>query len=308
MLQVVEKLKGKRLRSSTATKYLAIWRQFNNFVIKLDRKPNLWEDRALLFCAYLIEEGAQSQTVRSYMSAIKGILIDDGYLWNDNQMLISSLTRACKLENDVVKSRLPIQSGLLELLLFEIKREFGGKQPYLEATYLAMFALSYYGLLRIGELTSSEHALKAKDIQVGTNKDKILIVLRSSKTHGKESPPQLIKISAVNGRNTDFGKHRFFCPFTLTRNYLALRGEYESEDDFCFVFRDNKPVSSVIVRETLRLLLKKLNLNDKLYDTQSFRIGRSVDLMKMKIGIDQLKLMGRWKSNTVYKYLRHCSL
>ena len=93
------------------------------------------------------------------------------------------------MENDQVKIRLPIQKGLLEMLLFEIQRTFGGvneaPQPYLEALYKAMFCLAYYGMLRVGEIAYGPHIIKAGNIHVGGNKDKILLVLYSSKTLGK---------------------------------------------------------------------------------------------------------------------------
>ena len=56
---------------------------------------------------------------------------------------------------------------------------------------------AYYGLFRIGELTFSEHAVRAKDVHVGTNKKKMLFVLHSSKTHDKGSKPQLIKVTSM---------------------------------------------------------------------------------------------------------------
>ena len=47
--------------------------------------------------------------------------------------MLSSLVRSCRIANDKVKTRLQIQKGLLEMLLFEIGRKFNGKnpQPYL---------------------------------------------------------------------------------------------------------------------------------------------------------------------------------
>ena len=90
MKQIVERLMLKQHRDSTAETYLSIWRQFNRFIIKLDKKPELWEDRAILFIGYLIDRGMQSSTVKSYISVIKKTLIMDGYKWNDNLVLIRS--------------------------------------------------------------------------------------------------------------------------------------------------------------------------------------------------------------------------
>ena len=105
---IMEKLKCANSKESTKKTYLAIWRNFNNFIIKLDVKPQYWEERTAMFLAHLAEGGAQSSTLKSYVSAIKRILTDDGYVWNDNMVLLSSLTKGCKLINDKVRVRLPI--------------------------------------------------------------------------------------------------------------------------------------------------------------------------------------------------------
>ena len=110
-------------------------------------------------------------------------------------MLILTLTRACHLTNDRLFVRLLIKCSLLEVLLFELGRIFKD-QPYLLITYRAIFALAYYGMFRIGELTVGNHPIKACDVHVAMNKFKILIYLRTSKTHGLESRPQKVKISA----------------------------------------------------------------------------------------------------------------
>ena len=305
MLQLIERLKCKRVRQSTSNNYLSIWRQFNRFVIKLDWKPDTWEERTAMFCAFLIQDGKQSTTIKSYVSAIKAILKEDGYEWSDNLVLLNSLMRACKLVNDTVKCRLPINKNLLEMILFETQRYFQEiGQVYLEILYKNLFSIMYYGMMRIGEVAYSEHTLKAKDIHIGKNKDKILIVLYTSKTHGKASLPQKIKIETeTQGRNERKTTH-FFCPFELLRQFVTLRGDYKNDEEQFFVFADNSPVRPEHVRKTLRFLLEKLSLNPKLYDCHSMRAGRTVDLAKMKISITELKAAGRWRSNAVYRYLK----
>ena len=125
--QIVAKLMNMQHRSSTAKNYLSIWRQFNRFIISLDRRPRLWEDRTTLFIGYLIEKGMQSSTVKFYVSAIKKTLIIDGYDWNDGLVLVRSLAKACRIINDQVRTRLPIHCGLLEMILFEVQRMFTRK-------------------------------------------------------------------------------------------------------------------------------------------------------------------------------------
>ena len=148
--------------------------------------------------------------------------------------------------------------------------------------------MAYYGLFRVGELAASEdthadsnHAIRVSNVQIGTNKDKILFILHSSKTHGKESPPQLIKIEA-NSRTAIRVQNskRHSCPFTLMRQYSIIRGEYIDPNEQLFIFSDGTPVCPEHIRAVLKLCLRRLRLQEDLYGTHSWRIGHSTDLIK----------------------------
>ena len=298
-------MKSKSHRNSTAQNYLGIWRQFNKFVINLDYKPQTWEDRVTLFIAFKIEDGMQSSTVKSYVSAIKKLLVDDGYPWDDQKVLLGSLTKACKIINDRVHTRLPIQCSLLEIILFEVQRLMGIKgQYYLEVMYKALFAISYYGMMRVGEVTLSDHVIKAKDVHSAQNKDKILLMLYSSKTHSKGIRPQRIKITSNITEKSGSYAQRNFCPFALINHYMDIRGNFESQGEQFFIFRDGTPVSPENARTVLKTCLSNLGLNPTMYGFHSFRVGRTTDLIKYNYTIEEVKRMGRWRSNVVYKYIR----
>ena len=299
MMFIMEELKYNRNRASTRKNYLAIWRKFNKFLIRIDHKPKYWEDRVALFVAYLAQSHRKSTTVRSYISAIKSILRDDGYVWDDNKAQLNVLTRGCKLINDKVKTRLPIQIRLLDLMIFETERMYSS-QMYLMRLYKAMLVFGYYGLLRVGEMTLSEHTIKAANVHIGSNKWKILIVLYTSKTHGLNNRPQKIKITT----NSMQRKLSVFCPFKIAIDYLNIRGDYCSVEEPFFVMTDRSPVTHIQFRNFLRTNLKNLNLNSSLYDCTSLRSGRATDLEKFQFPISEIKRMGRWKSNAVYKYFR----
>ena len=305
MKNILDSLLQQQTRVSTAKTYFSIWRQFNKFLINLDVMPQSWEDRTSLYIAYLIDKGMQSGTVKSYVSGIKKTLLKINYNWDDKQVLLTSLTRACKLKNDMVKTRLPIYCGLLEMILYEVGRMFS-KQPYLEILYKTLFALGYYGLLRVGELTHSQHMIKARDVSLGVNKDKILIVLYSSKTHSEGDRPQKVKIVANLQERSERYIHRHFCPFNLINDFIKARGtSYETYQEGFFVFKDKSPVTAEQARTVLREAIRRIGLESDLYDMHSLRIGRASDLMKYHYTIDEVKRLGRWKSNVVFKYIRY---
>ena len=81
---VVENLCQMRHRDSTQHNYYGIWKNFNNFIIKLDIKPNNWEDRLVLYMAYLIQGNRKSTTICSYISAIKAVLFNRGVEINED--------------------------------------------------------------------------------------------------------------------------------------------------------------------------------------------------------------------------------
>ena len=103
-------------------------------------------------------------------------------------------------------------------------------------------------------MTKSNHVLKAKDVHIGTNKEKILLVLHSSKTHSPSNLLQEIKITSNN--LSDTGKSRNFCPFALIRQYMKVRGNYKSAKEQFFIFADGLEVSAAQARRTLKTLSK----------------------------------------------------
>ena len=240
--------------------------------------------------------------MKLYISAIKGI-IKHHYQWNENFLLLETLTKACKLQNDTLKTRLPISGKLLELILFEAEHYFAA-QSYLNCMYKALFAIGYYGLLRIGKMVlgsqGDQHTLLAKNIHIVTNKE-ILLLLYSSKTHDQSMKPQKVKITSTTKYPNS---KKIFCPFIILREFLIARGGFLHDDEKCFIFRDGTVPSHNQVRKILRVLIQRINLEPSLYDTHSLRGGRALDMLKSGFTIEQIKCAGRWKSNAVYKYLK----
>ena len=304
----MDKLKNDRNRSSTKANYYCIWRSFNEFIIKLDTKPATWEERLVLFVGYLIQNNRKSTTIRSYISAIKAVLREDGEILNEDTYLLTSLTRACKLKNDRVHTRLPIKMGMIEILIDQCDTMFQ-TQPYLLILYKSMIITAYYGLFRVGEIAKGSHAVKACDVHIGKNKNKLMFILHTSKTHGRDAQPQIVKINATSDSNMKKCNSKSelrYCPFALLKQYVRMRKDSIDAEEQFFVFRDRTPVTATNFRIILKNLLKTSNFDYRCYNTHSIRAGRSVDLFfKMKISLQMVKKLGRWKSNIIYKYLNY---
>ena len=301
MEDILDKLKTLRNRDSMRINYHSIWKQFNTFILKLDFVPKFWEDRISLFATHLVHIGSKSTTVKSYVSGIKSVLRDDGYCLNEDRVMLNALTRACKIRSDRVTAKLPIKLKLLEVLIFEANICFA-QQPFLCTLYKAILALGYYGLMRVGELACGDHVIKASNIHMGTNKKKILIVLFTSKTHDLSMKPQKVKIQEMKNFSA---KIRHFCPFQLVHDYITSRGRYKDLNEQFFIFRDGSPVKSSHISNMLRSLLKAVGINSSLYGFHSLRAGRATDLLNWGYSLEQIKLLGRWRSNAIYKYLKY---
>ena len=304
---MIDGLQHNKNRVTTRKAYHKIWVKFNKFLLKLDHVPEKWEQKVAYYCSYLMDiECKQSSTLKTYVSAIKSVLAADGYEWDNSLLLMTSLTGTCKLQNDVFRTRLSIQKGLLELVIFQVENLFGTSrnQPYLERLYKTAYILFYYGLLRAGELavTEANHFVKAKDVYCDVESQKILLVLHTSKTHGLNNRPQTIEI----GMKT-INKHESynFSPFEIVNDYIETRGGYYHDDEPFLTLPGGGGVEPKLLTKTLRQVLKRLQLNEKLYGLHSFRIGRATDLFKYKYSVDKIKKLGRWKSNAVYKYMRN---
>ena len=306
---IVDKLKYQGRRNSTRKNYYTVWKLFNQFFIRLDYKPETWEDRIILFVGYLIENEKKSTTVKSYVSAIKAVLKDDNVSVNEDRYLLTLLTKACKYQNDTVHTRLPITSGLLDVILNKIQILFQDHQPYLAIMYKALISTAYFGMFRVGELTLSQHVVKARDVKVADNKEKLMFILRTSKTHWKDEKPQIISISAekVMGDNTIRFSHKpQHCPFQLLRDYVHVRRTRKQPMEQFFIFKNRALVKPEHMHDILRKALNLAGLDLQLYGCHSTHVGRALDLFhKYKLSVSSIKNLGRWKSNVVYSYLKH---
>ena len=127
--------------------------------------------------------------------------------------------------------------------------------------------------------------VKSADVFIGTNKQKLLFILQSSKTHNKGSKPQKIKISSSSQAKT-VNTH---CPFELIRKFIKVRCKQVDSVEQFFIFRDRSDVKPNHFRCVLRSILKRIGLNPSLYGSHGFPAGRSKDLFQMGLSVESIK-------------------
>ena len=264
----------------------------------------------MLFVGFLVDNKCKSTTIKSYISAIKAVLLENNVSINEDWFLLSALTRTCKIRNNCIFTRLPIQKDLLRVILDTVQKS-DSDQPYLSRLYSALFSTAYFGLLRIGEITSGSHPILARDVHIAHNKEKILLILRTSKMHGQGSKPQLVKINSRQSKRAEkakMNKSQFvsqqWCPYRLLRDYIAVRGPYHKQNEPMFILSGGAPVTPQLMRSCLKRMLTQAGFDKDYYSVQSLRSGRATDLLKLGISVETIRKLGRWKSNAVFMYLR----
>ena len=201
---------------------------------------------------------------------------------------------------------LPIKRKLLNRIIDSVESFFADNpQPYLVCLYKALISTTF-GLFRIGEVTHNNHVVKAKDVQIGTNKNKLLFVLYSSKTHDKSSKPQTVTIDEIVDKTNDRQEvEHHNCPFQLLRDYLAIRRPYYKNDaEQFFVFSNGSPVYPSQFRKMLKDLIKFNHIDETRYRVHSLHAGHASEMLDRGVTIDIIKRLGHWKSNAVFKYLK----
>lgn len=310
-MKVLEELEVRAVEDSTMEVYMVAWRAINDFYCRLDNKPKPWDQRMSLFIAFMQKKRFEKATIKTYISGIKYVLRNILHIdVDDKAFQFTALIKAARYKNNKVSLRMPIKLGLLNRILEEVSNvKKLSNQPYLVALYRAMFVAAYYGLLRVGEMTG-KHALTAKNMHIARNKKKVQMRLWTSKTLKWGSWPQDIKIDGLHDCKlcypTAQGKSsEKYCPVHILAEYNALREQTKGDCKF-FTFKNGIPVTGHSFRGMLKKVLEKVGLKDALarYNGHSFRAGRASDLWKLGFSLSDVKYIGRWRSNSVFRYLK----
>ena len=91
------------------------------------------------------------------------------------------------------------------------------------------------------------------------------------------------------------------CPVTALIEYFHLRG---SRPGPLFCFPDLKPVPRQFFIKHLKINLSYCGLDTSLYQSHSFRIGGASFFASLGFSDEQIRLLGRWKSNSFRIYIR----
>ena len=261
--------------------------QFQEFVKNLPSQyqvgpPN--PGHITLFIAHLYNSGLSSATISSKLSSLSYYFKLMG--WDDHvqDFLVQKALSGVKKLNPSVDTRLPITLSILELLI----KNTGHVTPsHQESTMLkSMMSLSFFGLLRPGEVTDSINTLQLNSVKIFPDHLEITFL-----KHKHSTGPVTIHVSKQQG---------LICPVQALKAYRVVR---KGKPGPLFCYHTGQAIPYKHYQQWFGDLLSLNNIKG-CYNLHSFRIGGATLAASRGFSVSQIQAMGRWRSNAFIKYIR----
>ena len=122
--------------------------------------------------------------------------------------------------------------------------------------------------------------------------------------------PSLVRVTIKQSKIDPFrqGIHLFLgatehtvCPVKALLPYLVLRGRKDSP---LFIAAKGTLLTRQYFGTALSTVLKHIGLDDRQYNTHSFRIGAATSAKAAGISDTHIKMLGHWQSSAYQQYIR----
>ena len=285
------------IADSTTQVYKRAWVLFQHCLVVTNQNKISVQDlplsfqTILVYLTYLRIKGFAPATITTYVSAIGYIHKVNGLVDPTTQFIIQKTLSSINRLHATTDSRLPITQFILFRLLQSMDKIIS--LPYHITLLQAMFAVAFYGLFRIGEITKQKNGSVCINMdQVRVYQDRIVITIKDFKHNKRNQPFEIVLHKQNSGA----------CPYLLLLNYLAIRGSGQGP---LFRFIDGKPITRNFFNSKLKMGLEFIGLDVTRYKSHSLRIGGASYLSGIGLSDLQIKLMGRWQSDAFLRYIRN---
>ena len=239
---------------------------------------------------YLHSQGLSGVTAAVYVAGVRSNHIEQGYddPCRDDRYLMMILKGYTNETKPLTQGRKP----LTLFYLSQLRRALAKKTlaEYDKIMLWSAFTLAFHGMLRVSEYTSpfllkfSQTTLLRSDVEL--TESRLKVMLKRDKTHQRTQPPPI----HLTRDDSDC------CPVRSMWKYLQLRPE--TADFPLFVFKDG----SFLTRQRVNKELRN-NLGPK-FTSHSFRIGAATTASHAGFTNEQIRVMGRWRSDVSNRYVR----
>ena len=257
----------------------------------------------LLFITSLALSNLAHTTIKAYLSAVRSLHIQSGVLHTFSaqltprvEMVLRGIKKA-QCDKRSPRVRLPITIEImyrLKQLLQENPQDYH---------YLMMWAaccIAFFGFLRCSEFTTPSQQeydpqvhLQYEDVAVDcrNNPRMLMVRIKQSKTD-----PFRQGVTLWLGK-TDCA----VCPITGILPYLAARGPRPGP---LFITSNGTYMTRQAFHSSLSILLSRIGLPQKQFNTHSFRIGAATSAKAAHISDVHIQTLGRWRSNAYQSYIK----
>jgi hypothetical protein len=252
--------------------------------------------QVICFVAYLFRVGKAPGSITTYLAALSYYFRISNTPDLTNNFLIKKMLSGAKRLASSSDMRQPITLPILEKLLVSL--QYITHSRYQRYLYMAMYLLAFYAFLRVGEMTinseSNANLLLYKNLSLkdSTQGSSMILTMTNFKHNLGKNPVQLEIKSQPKCS---------FCPVQAMLGYLELRG---TEDGPLFCYGSGRPVSRSEFCKVLRSALKFSKLDTETFKAHSFRIGAATQAHLQGFSDSQIRMMGRWHSESFQRYIR----
>lgn len=156
--------------------------------------------------------------------------------------------------------------------------------------------LSIYGLFRISELLN-EPTFWVEEVK---EKRQLHVKLTDSKTLWRnDGLPEIVVVSEVERAGPGV-----WCPVNLVLQRTFRQKKEERQMRIPIMMENGKRLTRRIYSQKLKVLLSKIGIDPKKYDTHSGRIGGATMMWEAGYSDAQIKRFGRWRSDSWTIYCR----
>lgn len=302
MVSLVRHLVLQSLSATSQEAYRKAWEAYEVFAKKHTQAyDSITPASLMMYMAHQSQQGKKPSTIIPSVSAIRYMAKLKGYDDPYDHLVKLALTGLAKQQVDC-DARMPITLPILKKLISVVPALTGSTLS--TPLYQAMMALSFFAMLRIGEMTTTatrQHGSKPMGLQfsdVNFQPDGKSVTVRFFfYKHSTGNRPFVLNI----GNQSD----PKICPVRLIRKYFCLRGKAPGP---LFLGRDGNPVTPNQFRTFLKSALMTIKLDPSVYKPHSFRIGAASWCSHLGYSDQEIRQMGRWKSMAFTKYIRNTAI
>lgn len=277
------------LSARTRQLYRQAWESLNRFLTSNNMTASLplSQDTVLAYIAFLDSNGFAASSIASHFSAFNFVHKIQGFANPGDSFVIKRVINKLT-SNKPPDARRPITRQLLLSIINGLP--FTAKSAYEIALFRCMFITAFTAMLRISEVCSGNRTNHTLLYEHTLLTPEMVSVTLSTFKHS--SGPVTLVLKSDNSE---------LCPVRAMRAYLQQRGY---KPGCLFVFSDDSPVSRSKFVAFLKRCLNYCGEDTKSITSHSFRIGGATNAAQNGYSDDEIKKMGRWKSNALASYIR----